>query len=95
MELFQPKPRTPTMIRLLSTELRDPEVCANYIARGYRWIRRVPLKGPIRTITRELTVGFPVEIHRIRDMDCVRLNSLKGAAMVMRNCYFTHDICPR
>lgn len=72
--------------RLLTTDLRRPEVSEWLRYNGYVWIRRY--YPPFDSIIRNPTVGGWVDVFKVWDLGCVPIDSRAGQKIIRRLCYF-------
>jgi hypothetical protein len=72
--------------RMRSTVLQDPVILAALKNEGYVWIRRYNVR--LENVLRDPTLGCIVEVMKMRDMGCERIESAAAKKLIYRLCYF-------
>ncbi len=76
-----------TKVRLLSTDLKNPEIFNHYYDKGFRWIRKYHVDD-LNRVLRYPTVGCWVEIFYECNLDCIHIDSKKSRKIINKLCYF-------
>jgi hypothetical protein len=76
-----------TKVRLLTTDLKKPEIYMHYYNMGFRWIRKYHASH-LNNVLRYPTVGCWIELFYEPDLDCVHIESRKGYKLINKLCYF-------
>ncbi len=75
-----------SMIIITTKELQDKRVLESILQKGFLYIRRRNLK--YNQILREPTIGCWVELFKVRQTDCVPIESVQGKKIIKRINYF-------
>lgn len=75
------------MIRVNSTQLRDPHTIDRLLEEGFLWVRRYNPQH-FHQIVRNPTLGCTLELCVLQHPGCVPLLSKKAEKMIRRLCYF-------
>ena len=70
-------------------DLQDPAVLKYYRDDGFHWIRRVDQKN-YKSIIREPTIGWMVELKTSDDLRCAHLDTKKAKRLIKTLNYFTN-----
>jgi hypothetical protein len=76
-----------TKIRIMSTELKNPEIFNYYYNKGFRWIRKYHARN-LDSVLRYPTVGCLLEIFYEYNLDCIKIDSNKSKKLINKVCYF-------